>query len=236
MTEELFRADAYTASTTATVTAVTPDGIVLDRTVFYPMGGGQPGDTGTLTRAADGAVVAVADTRYTDDGLVHVPDGDSGLAAGDGVTAAIDWPRRHRLMRMHTLMHVLCGLVPGAVTGGQVGTDKSRLDFDLPEAVDKEALNERLDTVIAEDRPVHVRWIDRADLADRPELVRTLSVQPPADEGRVRLVEVEGIDHQSCGGTHVASTGEIGAARVGKVEKKGQKNRRINLHLDDQGG
>jgi misacylated tRNA(Ala) deacylase len=233
-TEEIFRSDPYARSCEATVVEVGDAGIVLDRTVFYPEGGGQPGDRGVLRRA-DGGEVAVVDT--VKDGAtgahLHVAaEGASAPSVGERVTAEIDWPRRHRLMRMHTCLHVLCGLVAGGVTGGRVGEDKGRLDFDLPEPPDKEALQKALDRVIAEDRPVRFSWITEDELDARPELVRTMSVQPPRGAGRVRVIEVDGVDLQPCGGTHVARTGEIGAARIGKIEKKGRLNRRINVHLE----
>ena len=232
MTEELFRQDAYRKTCEATVIAAGPEGIRLDRTVFYPMGGGQPGDTGRLV-TADGGSVAIVDTRKAPDGngIVHVPeDGATPPAVGATVTAKIDWDRRHRLMRMHTCLHLLSSLVAGGVTGGNVGDGKGRLDFDLPEkTVDKESLTEALNALIARDAPVSTRWITDAELDTQPDLVRTMSVQPPRGAGRVRLMDIDGIDLQPCGGTHVARTGEIGPVVVTKIEKKGRHNRRINL-------
>ncbi|MCB2103030.1 MAG: alanyl-tRNA editing protein [Rhodobacterales bacterium] len=237
MTEELFRADAYLRQCEATVTAVDVRGIQLDRTVFYPTGGGQPGDTGALT-TADGRRVAIADTvKDRDDGAhLHVPaegaqDQDQVLAAGDVVTAEIDWDRRHRLMRMHTGLHLLCSLVDAPVTGGSVGEDRSRLDFDLAETPDKEALTAALNALVAQDKAVTPSWITDAELDANPDLVRTMSVQPPRGSGRVRIIDVQGVDLQPCGGTHVKATGEIGPLRIGKIEKKGRQNRRINLHF-----
>jgi len=232
--ERLFETDAYLDRCTATVVQATPEGIVLDRTVFYPQGGGQPGDTGTLTWA-DGRCV-IADTRKdteTPGQVVHLTaDGAELPAPGTAVEARIDWDRRHRLMRMHTALHLLCSLVPGEVTGGQVGEHKSRLDFDLTdESVDKAALEAALNDRVAGAHPVQPRWVDDSELDTRPELVRTLSVQPPRGAGKLRLVEITGVDLQSCGGTHVRNTDEIGPLRVGKVESKGRRNRRINLHL-----
>jgi len=239
MTEEIFRQDAYAKSCTAIVTAIDERGIQLDRTVFYAAGGGQPGDTGAL-RLADGSGVAIVDTRRdraTGDHL-HMPaDGMPGPAVGTAVTAEIDWPRRHRLMRMHTAMHLLCALVPQGVTGGAVGADKSRLDFDLPDTLpDKEKLTAELNRLIEENHPVETRWITDAELAARADLVRTMSVKPPTGAGRVRLVDIRGVDLQPCGGTHVARTGEIGRARIGKIENKGKHNRRITLLLEDENG
>ncbi len=236
MTEEIFREDAYARTCQATVTAVDERGIQLDRTVFYPMGGGQPGDTGVLS-ASDGREIRIAETlkdRATGHHL-HVPeDGAPSLAVGDRVTAEIDWERRYKHMRMHTCLHLLCAAVEGDVTGGQVGADKSRLDFNVAaEALDKDAITARLIELVAADRPVRTAWIGDEELAAKPELVRTMSVKPPSGAGRVRLLEIEDIDLQPCGGTHVARTGEIGAVRVSKIENKGRQNRRINVMFAD---
>ena len=226
----VFRDDAYARSVEAAVRAVTEKGIVLDRTVFYPMGGGQPGDTGVL-RTPDGTLTRIIDTRKGAglDDVVHVPEAGAPLPApGTRVAATIDWERRHRLMRMHSCLHVLCALIDAPVTGGQVGEDRGRLDFDLPEAtLDKEDLTARLNALIAADSPLSARWITDAELAAQPELVRTMSVKPPLGTGRVRLMEIAGVDVQPCGGTHIRSTGEIGAVEVVKIEKKGRQNRRV---------
>jgi len=232
MTEELFRQDAYLKTCDATVVGAGPEGIRLDRTVFYPMGGGQSGDTGRLV-AADGMVVTIVDTRKAPegDGILHlVEEGATLPAVGATVTADLDWERRHRLMRMHTCLHLLSSLVAGGVTGGNVGDGKGRLDFDLPEkTVDKESLAEALNALIAKDAAVSMRWITDAELDAQPTLVKTMSVQPPRGAGHVRLVDIAGIDLQPCGGTHVARTGEIGPVVVTKIEKKGKHNRRVNL-------
>lgn len=232
MTEELFRQDAYLKSCEARVVAVDEAGVRLDRTVFYPEGGGQPGDTGHL-RLADGRELKVTDTRKHPAGNEpsHVLEPDAAApAVGDTVTAVLDWDRRHRHMRMHTCMHLLCSLVAGSVTGGQLGEAKGRLDFDLPNtAIDKEKLTAELNRLVTEDHPVTPRWITDAELAANPGLVRTMSVKPPTGSGQVRLLEIEGVDLQPCGGTHVARTGEIGPVAVGKIENKGRQNRRINI-------
>ncbi|HTZ36961.1 MAG TPA: alanyl-tRNA editing protein [Stellaceae bacterium] len=234
MTELVFRDDSYARDCTATVVAVDERGIRLDRTVFYPAGGGQPGDRGVL-RLADGATVAIVDTLKggAPDEVVHVPaPGSVPPAPGATVSAEIDWERRYRLMRMHTCMHLLSAVVPGAVTGGQVGDGRGRLDFDVPGAsLDKEAIAVQLNRLIAEGHTVEPRWIDDAELAARPELVRTMSVKPPTGTGRVRLLEIAGVDLQPCGGTHVRNTAEIGPVEVAKIENKGRQNRRINLVL-----
>jgi len=229
----IFRDDAYARTCDATVRAADAGGVRLDATVFYPMGGGQPGDTGRLIW--HGGSMAIADTRKGDEpsDVVHIPgDGATLPEPGTAVTAELDWDRRYRLMRMHTALHLLCSLVPGAVTGGQIGESKSRLDFDISgDQVDKDALSDSLNRLVADDHPVRARWIDDAELDAEPELVRTMSVMPPRDGGAVRLIEIDGVDLQPCGGTHVNSTGEIGGLRVGKVESKGKQNRRINIHL-----
>jgi misacylated tRNA(Ala) deacylase len=234
MTELVFRDDAYARSCAAVVTGADERGIRLDRTVFYPEGGGQPGDTGLL-RLADGSVIAIADTRKGEeaDEVIHVPSPGTALPVpGTAVTAEIDWQRRHRLMRMHTCLHLLCVAVTGDVTGGQIGDGRGRLDFNLPETkLDKDAIAVELNRLIAEDHPVRSRWIDDEELAARPDLVRTMSVKPPSGRGRVRLLEIEAVDLQPCGGTHVARTGEIGRVEVTKIESKGRQNRRINLAL-----
>ena len=236
MSERLFETDARLASCEARVVGADERGVRLDRTVFYARGGGQPGDRGTL-RTADGAETAIADTVKDGNGdILHIPAGGApALPVGAAVTAAIDWPRRHRLMRMHSCLHLLSALVPGAVTGGQVGVDKSRLDFDLSGAdkPDKAALTEALNALIAEDRAVSFRLVAEAELDANPELVKTMSVAPPRGAGLVRLVEVDGVDLQACGGTHVARTGEIGPVRVSKIENKGRRNRRVSIVFDE---
>ena len=237
VTEDLFRDDAYARSCEATVTAVGDGGIVLDRTVFYYTSGGQPGDTGTLT-GADGRVVAIVGTVKDRETGAHrhvSAEGAPALAPGDAVVAAIDWGRRHRLMRMHTLLHLICARVAGAITGASVGDGKGRVDLDAPEPIDRETLEAEVNALIAEDRPVTASWITDDDLAARPDLVRTMSVAPPTGTGRVRLIEVAGADLQPCGGTHVRSTGEIGPVRLGKIEKKGRHNRRVTVHLAEPG-
>jgi len=230
MTELLFRDDGYLRSCGARVVGVDARGIRLDRTVFYPTGGGQPGDSGVL-RLASGETVAIVDTLKGDgpDEVIHVPTPGMALPEpGTELTVEIDWERRHRLMRMHTCLHLLCAIVPGAVTGGQVGDGRGRLDFDVPgSGLDKEAIAIRLNELIAAAHPVMPRWISDGELAAQPDLVRTMSVKPPTGGGRVRLMEIAGVDLQPCGGTHVANTVEIGPVAVTKIENKGRQNRRI---------
>ena len=233
MTDELFREDSYLQHCDATVTDVRDNGVVLDRTVFYPLGGGQPGDTGTLSW--DDAEASVIDTRYGEDGaILHVLDETGPIpAAGTAVRGALDWGRRYRHMRMHTAMHLLGSVLQYGVTGGNISAEKSRLDFDMEDTVDKGAVGAALAKLVAEDHPVSCRWITEEELDAQPELVRTMSVQPPRGKGSVRLLEIAGVDLQPCGGTHLKSTSEVGAVRIGKVEKKGRRNRRVNIHLDD---
>ncbi len=234
MTELLFRDDGYLRSCAARVIAADERGIRLDRTVFYPMGGGQPGDTGVL-RLSSGQKIAIADTVKggSPDEVIHVPAAGSKLPDLDTeLVAEIDWERRYRLMRMHTCLHLLCSIVPGAVTGGQVSDGRGRLDFDVPgSSLDKEMLAGRLNALIAEAHPVGPRWITDAELAEQPELVRTMSVKPPSGMGQVRLIEISGIDLQPCGGTHIRNTSEIGPVAVTRIENKGKQNRRVMLAL-----
>jgi misacylated tRNA(Ala) deacylase len=235
----VFRDDPYARSCTATVVSADAAGIRLDRTVFYPEGGGQPGDTGSL-RLPDGTEIRIAEARKdpAGDGVLHVPaPGQAAPATGASVEAAIDWERRYRLMRMHSCLHVLCAVVDAPVTGGQVSDGRGRLDFDLPEAtLDKVALTARLNRLVAENHPLTARWISDDELAARPDLVKTMSVKPPTGTGRVRLMEIEGVDLQPCGGTHVRATGEIGAVEVVKIEKKGRINRRVIVAFAGEAG
>ncbi len=236
MTELVFRDDAYARSCTARVVGADERGIRLDRTVFYPTGGGQPGDTGAL-RLASGAVITIVDTCKGEgpDEVIHVAAPGSALPGpGTEVTAELDWDRRHRLMRMHTCLHLLCAVVPGAVTGGQVSDGRGRLDFDVPgSSLDRDTIAAGLNALIAAGHGVRPRWISDEELEARPELVRTMSVKPPTGAGRVRLLEIAGpdgqIDLQPCGGTHVKNTAEIGPVTIGKIENKGRQNRRINI-------
>jgi misacylated tRNA(Ala) deacylase len=231
--ELICRRDAYATSTEATVLAVDERGITLDRTVFYATGGGQPGDTGVLRHG--GVEVRLTEAVKGDgpDTVIHVPEAGAELpAVGSTVEVEIDWDRRFAHMRMHTCLHLLCAVVPGAVTGGQIGADRSRLDFNVPSAsLDKDELTAALNRLIEGDHPVSYRWIDDAELEANPDLVRTMSVKPPTGSGQVRLVEIEGVDLQPCGGTHVARTGEIGRVEVVKIENKGKQNRRVVVAL-----
>ncbi len=238
MSELLFVNDAYLKQAVATVTGHSEQGgILLDRCLFYPTGGGQPGDGGAL--CGDGFEVRIATTVKSADGPVLVPEEGQELPpVGTQLEQILDWEKRHRHMRMHTALHLLSVVIPLPVTGGQIGAEKSRLDFAMenpPE--DKQALEDALNALIEQDYFVSEQWITDEELAANPGLVKTMSVQPPKGAGRVRLVRIgtedEQIDLQPCGGTHVAKTGEIGRIRIGKIEKKGKLNRRVALHLID---
>lgn len=234
-TQEVFRDDAYARSCSATVTAVDGEGIRLDRTVFYPTGGGQPGDRGYL-ELAGGERIAIVDTRKGDapGEILHIPEqAATHDLVGQTISACIDWPRRHRMMRMHTLLHLLGAVVGAGVTGGAIRDDGTgRLDFDLPDpTLDKDTITADLNRLVHEDHRVAPRWVSESELDTNPELVRTMSVTPPRGQGRVRLLEIDGVDLQACGGTHVAQTGEIGPVEVRKIEKKGRQNRRVNVRL-----
>jgi misacylated tRNA(Ala) deacylase len=240
-TDCLFRDDSYLKECEARVLAITAQGgIVLDRTVFYANSGGQPGDSGALT-CADGTRIAIATAVYTDAAkteIAHIlaqdvpAPGSPALKVGDTVTAAIDWDKRHARMRMHTALHLLSAVLPYAVTGGSVGESESRLDFDIPEAgLDKDDITAKVNAMIATKAAVSSRWISDAELAANPGLVKTMSVKPPMGSGRVRLIEIAGLDLQPCGGTHVRELAEIGAVRVTQIEKKGKLNRRVRLAL-----
>jgi len=238
-TELLYRADAYLAEAGAVVLAAGPEGVLLDRTPFYAQAGGQPGDAGVLRW--DGGEMAVAKAvKGEADTVLHLPAEGAALPpVGARVTAELDWALRHRHMRMHTALHLLCSLIPGAgVTGGQIGPDRSRLDFDLASPPTKESLTEALNALIAADHLVGERWISEAELDANPGLVRTLSVQPPRGAGQVRLVRIgtedAPVDLQPCGGTHVRSTAEIGRVEVTKLENKGKQNRRVYVVLSGE--
>lgn len=233
MTALLFTDDAYRRACDATVVGVQGNAVELDQTVFYAQGGGQPGDRGTLT-LPDGSALAIANAvkGETPGQVLHLlAEGTTPPAPGTKVTAAVDWDRRHKLMRMHTALHLLSAVLPFPVTGGQVGDDKGRLDFDIPEAtLDKDEIGAKLNALVAADHSVTSDWITDAELDARPDLVKTMSVQPPRGAGRVRLLKIgDGVDLQPCGGTHVRRTGEIGPLAVAKIEKKGRLNRRVTI-------
>jgi misacylated tRNA(Ala) deacylase len=234
-TDDLFRADAYLRQTTATVLAFLEDGaVILDRTVFYAQGGGQPGDQGVM-HLANGVEVPILNAVYAPDRLciAHQIGPDAARPAlGDVVTVTLDWARRYPRMRIHTALHLLSVALPYPVTGGQIGDGEGRLDFDIPEAgLDRDAIAKTVNDWIKRDAKVSDRWITDAELDANPGLVKTMKVQPPRGSGQVRLVEIAGIDLQPCGGTHVRSTGEIGGIVVTDIEKKGKQNRRVRIKL-----
>jgi misacylated tRNA(Ala) deacylase len=232
MVEELFRHDAYLKQADATVTAVEDRGVRLDRSIFYPTGGGQPGDTGVLRW--DGGEAAIVDTVKADgNDVLHVLAPDAPRpAVGTKVQAELNWERRYKHMRMHTALHVMSAVIKGNVTGGQVNADKSRLDFNLEgEVPTKEWVTEEINKILSLDHPVVPQWVTAEELTSRPELVKTMSVRPPMGQGRVRLLSIEGVDLQACGGTHVARTAEIGRVECIMVENKGKMNRRFIIAL-----
>jgi len=234
MTEKVFYQDSYQKTLTSEVVEVVDGGVLLAATIFYPLGGGQPGDHGVLT--INGRDYAVVDTRYADDrhNIVHfLEDDDLGqIRVGDPVDMRLDWERRHRLMRMHTSMHLVCALIPAQATGGSVGETESRLDFDLQgQAVDKEQLTADLNALINRALSISVGAITDAELDQNPDLVRTMSVQPPRGHGTVRTISIEDTDYQPCGGTHVRNTAEIGELLVTGLKNKGKQNKRISIAL-----
>ncbi len=228
VTDPLYQQDAYLRSCEARVIEILPEGVVLDRTVFYPLGGGQPGDSGLL-RSGGGREWRVTEARKGEGGrILHRLEADAAPpAVGEVVVAAIDWERRHAHMRMHSCLHLLGSVLRYGVTGGQIAADRGRLDFDTQDDIDKEQVTAAVNALIAANHPVRSRWITDEELDRQPQLVRTMSVQPPRGAGRIRLLEIPGVDLQPCGGTHVAATGEIGPVVVSKVENKGRHNRRV---------
>ena len=226
MTELLFRDDPYLKSCEATVVAVQENRVELDRTIFYPLGGGQAGDIGKL------GSWRVVDTRKgaSADSVWHILESNDAPNVGEKMEIAINWERRHRLMRYHTALHLLGAVVKAAVTGGRIGEDKAHLDFDIEmEKLVKEQIEARLNELVSSNFETMARWITDAELDARPELVRTMSVAPPRGEGRVRLLEIPGVDLQACGGTHVKNTGEIGRLAVARIRSEGKRNKRVTL-------
>ena len=237
MTEAMFRDQPYLRETQASIVRADEGGIVLDRTVFYPRGGGQAGDAGEIIRG-DGSIIGIVDTVKGEapDEILHVPAPECmaavlSLQAGEPVTARIDWERRHRHMRFHTATHLLCAVVPHQTNGCSITSGYARLDFDMVEPLDRAHLERELARLVAEGHEVRTVWITEEELDAKPELVRTMSVQPPRGAGRVRLLQIEGVDLQPCGGTHVANTREIGALKIAKIEKKSARTRRVVLEF-----
>lgn len=231
-TDLLFREDAYLKAAKARVLAVDASGIELDRTIFYPTGGGQPGDAGVFVRS-DGSRIAIADARKGGDGVLHVPAAGAFLPQiGEEISMEVDWPRRYALMRLHTALHVMSCVVVAPVTGGNISPDKARLDFDIDiSLLNAEHIERETNALIARSIDTETVWITDEELDARPELVKTMSVQPPRGAGRVRLLKIPGIDLQPCGGTHVANIGEIGGIRVLKIKSEGKHNKRVEIAL-----
>ncbi len=234
MTAKTFYQDSYQKTLTTTITAIQGDKVEFEATIFYPLGGGQPGDQGTLT--ANGSSIQIIDTRKGDtpESISHqLASSEHQLKVGDEVTLELDWDRRYKHMRMHTCMHLLGSLIPVPVTGGSVGAEKSRLDFDIGDnQLDKEDLTIRLNELIQTGTDLTLESITDEELDENPGLVRTMSVQPPRGAGTIRMVRIGDIDYQPCGGTHLKNTSEIGPVRVSKIENKGKRNRRVNLVFD----
>jgi misacylated tRNA(Ala) deacylase len=234
-TKLLFRNDPYQPSASAEVIDLTERGILLDQTVFYAMGGGQPGDVGTMT-LPDGRTIAISNTVWNDEAKTQVAHvvSPEGLqpTIGDRVEIALDWPRRYARMKVHTALHLLSVALPFPVTGGSIGDGEGRLDFDIQDAgLDKDEIAAKVNAMIVQGAEVTERWITDAELDANPGLVKTMSVKPPRGSGHVRLVEIEGLDLQPCGGTHVRNTREIGQIAVTQIEKKGKQNRRVRIAL-----
>jgi misacylated tRNA(Ala) deacylase len=226
MTQLLFREDAYLAACEASVVAVHENAVELDRTVFYPLGGGQAGDTGRI------GAWRVVDTRKSGESVLHLLEPGATPAVGMKMQIEIDWERRHRLMRLHTALHLLGAVVKAPVTGGRIGDDKAHLDFDIEmERLVKDEIEGRLNELASSGVETRARWITDAELDARPELVKTMSVAPPRGEGRVRLLEIPGVDLQACGGTHVRNTAEIGRLAVARIRSEGKRNKRVTLQL-----
>lgn len=234
-TIELFRSNPYARFCDAHVVSIDKIGIELDSTVFYSMGGGQPGDQGEL-RLTNGEVLEIIDC-YKESSRsrhLHITNGDLALLTiGDKVTAVLNWDRRYRLMRMHSCLHLVTALIRGSVTGAQVGEFRSRIDFDTPDPIDKDRLEHDLNQLIKEDHVITDSRITEKELSDKPDLIRTMSVQPPIGVDNIRLIAISGVDLQPCGGTHVSSTSEIGTISIGKIVNKGKHNRRVNVNLED---
>ena len=241
--DALYLADAYLRTADTTIVGLHEDGVLIDRTIFYPQGGGQPGDKGAL-ELDDGTVVPVTTTRYGPDrkaALLVLRGNDGELAVGTerlrpgmALVAHVDWQQRYRHMRVHSALHLLSVVLPYPVTGGQIGDGEGRLDFDIADTVlDKDALTQRLQALVDADHPISEEWISDAELDAQPELVKTMSVKPPRGSGQVRLVRIGDIDLQPCGGTHVHSTAEIGRVAIHKIENKGKQNRRVRIRLDE---
>lgn len=237
--EKLFLEDSYAKDFTAKVISADESGIRLDRTLFYATSGGQPGDTGIITIANQNYKIVTTKKGENTEDIIHILEEGSPLpCAGDEVAGHIDWDTRHKHMRMHTAMHLMCSLIEGYATGGQIGAEKSRLDFDVPAGTyDKDELTQKINELIKADYAITIGWITEEELEANPQLIRTMSVKPPSGSGKIRTVRIGTddtlVDYQPCGGTHVKSTGEIGPIRISKIENKGKQNRRFHIVFED---
>ena len=233
MTEKLFLENAYAKSGSSVVRESYQNEVILDKTIFYPIGGGQPSDTGTF-RWGNKEAKIVNSYSNQDNSIVHiVNEGDPIPILGESIDISIDWKKRYLHMRMHTGLHLLGSILKYGVTGGNISAQKSRLDFDMEDPVDKEYVNTELEKLVDADHPISSSWITQEELRNNPEIIRTMSVKPPSNAKKIRLVKIGNIDLQPCGGTHVNSTAEVGKIRVKKVEKKGKRNRRVSIELVD---
>ena len=232
MTIELFRNNSYLKEHNATICEIVPDGLILDQTIFYPEGGGQPGDEG-LIKLKD-KTIKIIGTKYINNSLVHLTENINDFNKNDEISLILDWSKRYSYMQTHTCLHLLCSIIPYPVTGGSIGDGRGRLDFDLETKPDKEDVLNKLNNLIHKDYLVHISSITDQELDDNPDLVRTMSVKPPRGSGQIRMVRIgDDIDFQPCGGTHVRSTREIGQITIGKIENKGRMNRRVNILIND---
>jgi len=233
VTEKLFIENSYTKSESSVVRESYQNEVILDKTIFYPIGGGQPSDTGTF-RWGNKEAKIVNSYSNQDNSIVHiVNEGDPIPILGESIDISIDWKKRYLHMRMHTGLHLLGSILKYGVTGGNISAQKSRLDFDMEDPVDKEYVNTELEKLVDADHPISSSWITQEELRNNPEIIRTMSVKPPSNAKKIRLVKIGNIDLQPCGGTHVNSTAEVGKIRVKKVEKKGKRNRRVSIELVD---
>ena len=233
MTEKLFIDNAYKKSDSSVVKECYQNEVILDKTIFYPIGGGQPGDTGTFKWGNKEAKI-INTYSNRDNSIVHIVDESDPIPiSGESIDISIDWEKRYLHMRMHTGLHLLGSILKYGVTGGNISASKSRLDFDMEDPVDKEYVNTELEKLIDADHPISSSWITQEELRNNPEIIRTMSVKPPSNAKKIRLVKIGNIDLQPCGGTHVNSTAEVGKIRVKKVEKKGKRNRRVSIELVD---
>ena len=231
---KIFEENAYTKEIETEIKEINRENntIELKDTIFYGKSGGQPGDLGVII--ADGQKIDVRETIKVDDSIKNILENINGLSINQKITARINWDKRYKYMRMHSALHLMCASIPLGVTGGQIGYEKSRLDFNDPEKeINKEELQKKINELMKQDHEIIYEYIDSNILESKPELVRTMSVKPPKIEGKLRFVKIGNIDFQPCGGTHVKSTREIGEIKIGKIENKGKMNRRVNILIND---